>query len=294
MKLCINTLIWPDLSLEQALAAAASVTDIRTVELGATYTHPQMGPIGEDAQLERLRDIVVGWKVAAVTADHPDFPREVNEGGAAAIAHTVAAVKAASALGAGVVSLSLGATDVDPWERAWDRAMDALWEVLRLTNRTRVRLAVRLHVDDVFDSLNKARRMLATVNDPRLGVALDTGILYYRRIELKEALKVIGPKLFHVHVRDATRGDLHRAIGRGEVGFAAAFRTLRDAEYRGALSVELSRTQQKHGLTVESALAEALPLLQGWLEPANQEPPKPAPADPAEVESAATAEETEA
>src|SRR5688500_1275574 len=99
MKLCLNTLMWHDRPLYEALEAARA-TGIRHLELGATLPHqhfrPGDGPAAAKALAAQLRD----WSIAAVTADRPDMPRSREEGGAGAVAYTVAAMRCAGELGA--------------------------------------------------------------------------------------------------------------------------------------------------------------------------------------------------
>jgi sugar phosphate isomerase/epimerase len=265
MQLCLNSLMWRGRSLPEALEAAR-VAGVSALELAATPACPHLRPLAGHEAVRELSGALEGWRVLAVMADHPDLARREEEGGEEAVEHTVAAVKAAKALGAPVVSTSLGGTEIDAWDTAWERALGALRLVLRETSRTGVRLAVELHADDVLDSLKKARRLLQEIPNPRLGLTLDTAFLYYRRIQLSEALEAAGERVYHVHLRDATRSDPYRAIGRGEVSFPAVFRALRAHGYDGALSVELRETESRHGLGVDEALAEAVPRLREWLE----------------------------
>jgi sugar phosphate isomerase/epimerase len=260
MELCLSTLMWPDQPIQESLAAAAPF-EVRCLDLAAAAAHRHVPLSQGDEAIRELRESLEGWKVAALTADHPDLSRAPREGGAEAVAHTLGAVRAASALGARVVSISLGSTDIDAWETAWGRAVAALRQVLHQTARLPVRLAVKIHADDVLDSLKKARRLLVEIEDPRLGLTFDTAMLYYRRIDLREALDAAEGRLYHVHVRDATRSEFCLSVGRGEVRFGPVFRALREYGYDGALSIELLRTQERHGLAVEEALAESVPLL---------------------------------
>jgi sugar phosphate isomerase/epimerase len=264
MELCLNTLMWHDRPLPEALEAARA-TRITCLEIGATFAHPHLNLLEGRDPAGALRPLLEGWRVAAVTADHPDLSRAEDEGGDEAVAYTIAAVHAAHALGAGVVSTSLGSTQIDAWETAWVRAVSGLRQVLGRTSRTRVRVAVELNAEDVMNSLRKARRLLAEIEDPRLGLTLDTSLLHYLGIPLREALSAAGERVYHVHLRDAARGDYYRSIGRGEVSFPAAFRALREHGYDGALSIELYRTQERHGISVEEALAESVPRLREWL-----------------------------
>lgn len=264
MELCLSTLMWHGRPLGEALDAARAL-GIEALDLGATPACGHLDPREGRTGAEALRPLLDGFRVLAVTADHPDLARAPEEGGDEAMEYTVGAVRCAEALGARVVGTSLGSTEIDAWDTTFGRAVSALRMVLQRTRHSGVRLAVEIHVGDVLDSLRKARRLLQEIEDPRLGLTLDTGLLHYLRIQWTEALEAAGERLYHVHLRDATRNDTLRAIGHGEVSFPAAFRALRERGYTGPLSIELYDTQAKHGLTAEQALAEAVPRLREWL-----------------------------
>lgn len=261
MELCLSTSMWRDRPLPEALERAR-VAGIDALDLDATPESPHLNPLeGPDA----VRAALEGWRVLALTAAHPDLPRHREEGGAEAVGHTIAAIRCAEALGARVVGTSLGSTDIDAWETAWSRSIEGLREVLRQTSRSSVRLAVELSLDDVFNSLRKARRLFEEIPSPRLGLLLDTSLLYYLRIDSHELFKAVGDRITHVHLRDATRREFQLSIGHGEVRFPEVLRLLRGAGYTGALSIELERTQERHGLAVEEALAESVPRVREWL-----------------------------
>lgn len=267
MKISLNTCTGTVASLEEIVAAARGA-GITALDLSATpdCDHLQASE-GREASA-RLRPLLEGMEVAAVTADHPDLSRREDEGGDEAIAYTVEALKRAAELGAGVVVTSLGNTDVDAWDTTWERAMTALRMVLHQSSRTRVRLAVEITADDVLNSLKRTRRLLDAINDPRLGLSVDTGYLYYQRIQLSEILLAAPERLFHVHLRDALRNQPHRPFGAGEVRFPAVLRALRQHGYTGALSLRLGDPRHPLERPLEEALPDALSRLEEASAPA--------------------------
>jgi L-ribulose-5-phosphate 3-epimerase len=263
VNLSLHTRIWRNQPLDDALAAARTL-GITSLDLNAAPPQPHVDPLAGPAAWEALRPRLDGFTLAAVTADQPDLSRRRDEGGADAIDAGAAALRCATALGAPLVSTALGGTEVDPWDAAWERSANALGLVLQRTARSGIRLAVELGVEDVFDSLKKARRLFVELPDPRLGVTLDLGTLYYQRIELREALDLVGTRLLHVRLSDATRRANQLPIGHGEVSFPAALRTLRERRYRGALALDLGDTEPA-GLPRDAALAEIIPRIREWI-----------------------------
>jgi sugar phosphate isomerase/epimerase len=263
MKFSLNTCTGSGHSLAE-IVEAAKAAGITAFDLSATpdCDHLQAAE-GREASA-RLRPLFEGCQVVAVTADHPDLARREDEGGDEAVAYTVDALKRAAELGAGVVVTSLGNTDVDAWDTTWERGMTALRMVLHQTVRTRVRLAVEITADDMLNSLKRVRRLLSAVDDPRLGLSLDTGFLYYHRIQLSEVLLAAGERIHHVHLRDATRTRSHRSFGTGEVRFPPVLRALRQHGYAGALSLRLGDPRNP----LDTPLAEAITAARAILEEA--------------------------
>lgn len=233
---CVHTFPWRDLPLPTALESIRE-SGITTLELDASPGSAHLDPLAGREAAGEVRSLLAGFQVAAVSAEHPDLPRREEEGGDEAVAYTVAAIKRAADLRVPVVCVSLGNTDVDAWDTAWQRALTALRMALYQTSRTRVKVAVTLTPDDVLNSLRKARRLLDGIDNPRLGLALDTGVMHYLRIQMSEALLVAGERLFHVRLRDATRTDPNRPLGAGQMHLAPLLRQLREHGYEGALSL---------------------------------------------------------
>jgi sugar phosphate isomerase/epimerase len=258
MQLCLNTSAWRERPLQEALdAARAAGLDALDLDAGPGSLH--LAPRTGREEALRLESALEGFRVLAVTAHHPDLCRRQEEGGDPAVEQIAAAVKAAKSLGAGVVSTTLGSTEIDAWDTAWERGLSALRWVLRETRRTAMRVAVEVDLGDVLDSLKKARRLLFEIPDARLGLSLDAGHLHYLRIQWSEILEAAGGRVYHVRLRDATRADPSRPLGTGEVSFPGVFRALRRYGYEGPLSLPAEAA----GDDPTAAVAR----LQEWLAP---------------------------
>ncbi len=251
--------MWAGLPLDEALEQARAL-GVTTLELCADHGQGHLDLLDLKNTAADLAPRLEGFRVAAISAAHPDMPRDETEGGAEAVNWTVRAIRAADTLGARVVVVSLGETEIEAWESTWSRALSALRLALHRTRSSAVRVAVEITTEDVLDSLKKAVRLLAEINDPRLGLTLDTATLYFRRIELREALRLTPRRVFHVQLRDATRTDHRLPFGKGQVSVPATVKALWDAHYRGVLSLELLDLE-RHGVTVHDAGSEVLPRL---------------------------------
>jgi sugar phosphate isomerase/epimerase len=276
MELSLSTLMWRGQPLAEVLEAARA-TDVANLELYAGVDAPQVDVLGGYQAWTEVREQLGDLRVTAVAAPHPSLPCSDSEGGLEAVEYTVAAMKAAKFLGARVVVVSMGDTGIDAWDQAWERGIAALRMIVKQGQRSGVRLAVELNQEDVLNSLRKVRRLLEEIPDPRLGIALNTGLAYAMRVDWPEALLTVGHRLYHVRLQDATRRMAQLAIGHGEVSFTGVFKQLRAHGYAGAVSVALEQTEERHGLTVDAALAEGLPRLWEALEASTPARPSPKP-----------------
>ncbi|HTH54065.1 MAG TPA: sugar phosphate isomerase/epimerase family protein [Edaphobacter sp.] len=88
-------------------------------------------------------------------------------------------------------------------------------------------------------------RVIRDVNHPALGVGLDTAnLILYGKANPVDAVKILGPHIRAMHAKDGkwptNPSELGEevVIGKGEVDFAAVFRGLKSAGYKGAVSIE--------------------------------------------------------
>lgn len=264
MRLALNTLMWAREPLQNVIRYATEL-GVPRLDVGAL---PGLGhlrlPAGEELNAtcdELAAGVPTDFRFVAVTADHPHLGADTDELRRHAVSYTAEACRAAEFLGAPVVGTSLGSAGEDrPWQAAAERAVQSLREVVAALP-TGTCLAVEIHVDDVCDSLEKAEHILAAIGDERVGVCFDTSLLFHNRIDVREAFRRLGSRLFHVHLRGATRSTYFAVPGRDEVDFATFFRQLRAAGYAGALSLELYEVEERYGVSTYDALAEALAYL---------------------------------
>jgi len=108
-------------------------------------------------------------------------------------------------------------------------------------------------------------RVIKDVNNPALGVGLDTAnLILYGKANPVDALKVIGPYVRAMHAKDGKwpvdpdRLGQEVLIGQGEVDFTAVLSMLRDLGYRGAVTIEreTSGPQQIEDVKAEKVYLE--------------------------------------
>lgn len=265
--------------LRQARAAACEAVELVLVP-----------PVPARAAVQELCWALQGTAIAAVSVDLPDLSRAEEEGGLEAVEQLAAAIHLARALGAPVVATRLGSTEIEAWDAAWERTVSGLQHALRTTRRAGVRVAVALGGGDVLDSLKKARRLLETIPDPRLGIVMDAGTFYWLRLDFAEALRHLGERVYHVRLTDGTRSSQCLEFGAGEVRYLALLRLLRRFRYRQALALG----GWEHSPAGDIGAAAAATAVREWLAALPAEPSPPpveAPGDTEAVPSPAGGEE---
>ena len=80
---------------------------------------------------------------------------------------------------------------------------------------------------------------LAERLDPAVGMVLDTSHIVASGGDPAAFAHWFAARIAHVHLRDATPGNINLSIGNGDVDFAATFAALRAVGYRGHSSLEL-------------------------------------------------------
>lgn len=87
--------------------------------------------------------------------------------------------------------------------------------------------------------LDRSQMLYEALGDAPVGAVLDLSHVVASGGDEVDAVRRVGDRIRHVHLRDAVLGDINRSIGRGEVDFPSAIRALSGAGYRGHYSLEL-------------------------------------------------------
>jgi len=96
---------------------------------------------------------------------------------------------------------------------------------------------VLLETHDAFSTGEAAAGLLAAAGEDNLGVIWDVHHPHAHGEPLPRTLECIGPRTYHVHVKDGAGGKL-TLLGEGEMPLRAQLTALRDLGYRGYLSFE--------------------------------------------------------
>ncbi|WP_432545849.1 sugar phosphate isomerase/epimerase family protein [Kineococcus sp. SYSU DK004] len=90
---------------------------------------------------------------------------------------------------------------------------------------------------------------------PGIGAVCDVSHIVASGSNPRRFLERFGDRTEHVHLRDASPGDIHHSIGRGDVDFADTVAALAETGYAGSLSLELETRDITHAERPAAALA---------------------------------------
>lgn len=170
-------------------------------------------------------------------------------------------------------------------ERHWQAAV-GLWRDLAgyAASRGIERVALELHPMHLVYNVPTFERLREAVG-PVISANVDPSHLFWQGMNPDAVVRALGKSVAHVHVKDtqliadelatagvldgrpfgadAPRAWVHRTVGRGHGDdvWIALFQALRDAGYRGALSLENEDPYQDYAEGVREAAAYVRPIL---------------------------------
>jgi L-ribulose-5-phosphate 3-epimerase len=111
-----------------------------------------------------------------------------------------------------------------------------------------------------------AEEMLAKLGDSangRIGLCLDTGWFGTHGVSAPEAIKTLGNRLLHIHLKDVLEQGSHNSCryGQGIVGIEAVVDTLKAIGYQGGISIE----HEPHDRNPMDDVKASYALLKGYL-----------------------------
>jgi sugar phosphate isomerase/epimerase len=164
-------------------------------------------------------------------------------------------------------------TDQKYWQKGFDDFARRFLPILDAFDKANVNFGLEVHPTEIaFDIASAQRAIDAVKGHKRFGFNYDPSHLGYQHVDYVKFLRTFGPRIFHVHVKDAwwghgdgtvgvfgghtTFADARRywdfrSPGHGDVVFEDIIVALNDINYQGPLSVEWedSRMDREHGAT---------------------------------------------
>jgi D-psicose/D-tagatose/L-ribulose 3-epimerase len=183
-----------------------------------------------------------GLKVLSVTPDNVDISSENEDIRLKAVGYFLNLLDWASNLGAKRICLH---GDVGKIAGCGDLEKD--WSLLVGSSRTVMKKAEALHMEVVFEVLNRyenhqivtsheALKLLDAVNSPHLSILLDAYHMNIEEADPIDALRKAGSKLGVYHVADSNR----QAVGNGHSNIKGQIEALHEINYNGPIIMEMT------------------------------------------------------
>lgn len=152
------------------------------------------------------------------------------------------------------VTLSPGLVHPAEDTEAPDRAIAALREMVTTAKAADVPVSIELHMDSMAQDPEAAQKFLKGV--PGLTLTLDWAQLVCNNIPHEKIVELL-PHTRRIQMRQAARAQLQLPFDRGRIDIEQVMQALRDADYKGDISVEYIQTKSTaHGLVEVNAIQE--------------------------------------
>jgi sugar phosphate isomerase/epimerase len=122
-----------------------------------------------------------------------------------------------------------------PWDDVLKDTAETVSEMLSVAGREGVTLAVELHFNTPFETVEQGLRLLEAV--PGLQVAYDPSHYAMQEIDLRRTEPFLD-RTAHCHLRDAGPGQMQRPFGAGTVDIDWILDALAERDYAGHYSIE--------------------------------------------------------
>lgn len=201
------------------------------------------------------RGIEIGSVQGTFNMTHPD-PEHRRTG----LRRLRVLAEACARMGTSVIHICTGTRDPNNmWRRhpdndsaeSWKDMAASIREATDMARQAKVVLAFEPEVNNVVDSMRKARRLLDEIGSPHLKLTMDPANIFHAgelprmKEMLDEAFSLVGKDIVLAHAKDLDHdGDAgHKAAGQGVLDYDRYMRLLHTYHFKGPLLL--------HGLTRE-------------------------------------------
>lgn len=154
------------------------------------------------------------------------------------------AIDIAAVLQSEAVSFWSGAKESDVSDDdTMKRLVEGCCAIVDHATSQRVRLGFEPEPDMFIDTMDKYRTLRNMINSDSFGLTLDLGHIHCLDDgNPADRIREFADDLYNVHIEDMRRGaHAHLPIGEGEMDFPPIFAALKEIDYSGPMTVELSR-----------------------------------------------------
>lgn len=101
-----------------------------------------------------------------------------------------------------------------------------------------LKLALENHYNSLFELREDYDRIFSEIDDPRVGITVDTGHFHSAGVDWKELIRSYSDKIYNIHLKDHV-GTQSVPLGEGDVDLRGLVEELHKIDYDGALALEL-------------------------------------------------------
>lgn len=203
-----------------------------------------------------------GLRVRSVNGDVGDLNTVLDEEQRTErVEHVDMLLRLTAAVGADALVLPCGALQHEP---VWSVAEDirAVAKELVRTSRRAAAAGVELwceslHFFRLCWNTERAQQLAEELEGTGVGVVMDFSHILASGGDPVRFAETFAHRITHVHLRDATAGNINLSIGNGEADFAAGLQALERAGYAGHFSLELETRDVTHEQRPAAARAAA-------------------------------------
>ncbi len=124
-------------------------------------------------------------------------------------------------------------------EGGLQRVISCVEQVLALVPPdSEIKMGLEPHYGNIMQEREDFEIILAAIDDPRVGICVDTGHFHSAGLDTVKLIRDFGPRIHSVHLKDHI-GTASVGIGRGEIDLPSEIAALREIGYRGGLTIEL-------------------------------------------------------
>ena len=141
-----------------------------------------------------------------------------------------------------VIETVLGGKPAE-WEQLKDGMISNLRGWAEVSEKHRVTLALKAHINSAVNSPERLAFLLETVPSPALAAAYDFSHFQLQGIEMESSMRTLLPKTRFIHVKDSVKtekGFRFVLPGEGDIDYLRFFSLLKKFNYTGPVCVEVS------------------------------------------------------
>lgn len=233
MKFGVNTVLFKDLSLRQAMAAikAAGYDGVELSAIQGMCEHLLL----DNWQTQKAEILALakqyGLELLSIEVANADADRVEK------------AFAAAQGLGIPVVNVGPGGKSDD--KESLRDSLEALATYAELAAKYSVTLCCKAHVGSSVYNTPTTLHMMDAITNPSFGVDMDPSHIWRAGERPEEALPKVISRVKHIHIRDCqgngpSPGEpMMQACGRGDINLVGYFRVLVEAGYDGPVCLEI-------------------------------------------------------